>query len=78
MQALETIKAIDFNNQSLLFTYQTIFGCSNSFNSDISLIAVDGTPSSSLSNRIFFKATSAPVFLFFPLYTTPYVPEYNE
>lgn len=37
-------------------------------------MAVDGTPSSSLSRRIFLSATCLPVFLFLPLYTTPYVP----
>lgn len=38
------------------------------------LIAVDGIPSSSASNRIFFMATIWPVWRFLPLYTTPYVP----
>lgn len=52
----------------------TMFGCFNSFNKDISRIAVDGTPSSSVSKRIFFIATISPVFLCLPLYTTPYVP----
>lgn len=37
-------------------------------------IAVDGMPSSSASNRIFFIATIWPVKRFLPLYTTPYVP----
>lgn len=52
----------------------TTFGCCSSFRSEISLIEVDGTPSSSLSKRIFFSATNWLVFLFFALYTTPYVP----
>ena len=55
-------------------SYLTIFGCLNSFNSDISLIAVEGIPSSSASSRILFKATISSVTLFFALYTTPYVP----
>lgn len=38
-------------------------------------IAVDGIPSSSASNRIFFMATIWPVLRFLPLYTTPYVPK---
>ena len=50
-----------------LFTYATMFGCCNSFKRDISRMAVDGTPSSSLSNLIFFKATYLLVFLFLPL-----------
>ena len=55
-----------------------MFGCCNSLSSEISRIAVEGTPSSSLSKRIFFKATVLFVFLFFPLYTTPYVPKTQE
>jgi preprotein translocase subunit SecF len=41
----------------ILHIYLTIFGCCNSLSSDISLIAVDGMPSSSLSSLIFFIAT---------------------
>lgn len=51
-----------------------MLGCCSSFSREISLIAVDGIPSSSLSRRIFFIATICPVILFRPLYTTPYVP----
>lgn len=64
-------------NQFFL-TYHTIFGCCSSFNKEISLIAVDGTPSSSDSKRIFFRATNRPDFLFLPLYTTPYVPNHEK
>lgn len=59
---------------NLLFrdTYDTILGCCNSFNNDISRNAVDGTPSSSpASKRIFFNATKSPVILSFALYTIP-------
>ena len=56
-------------------SYLTIFGCCSSFREEISLIAVEGTPSSSLSKRIFFIATILLVFLLRPLYTMPYVPE---
>ena len=52
----------------------TILGCLNSFKREISLIAVDGIPSSSASNLIRFKATIFPEFLSLALYTTPYVP----
>jgi hypothetical protein len=41
----------------ILLIYLTIFGCCNSLSSDISLIAVEGMPSSSLSSLIFFIAT---------------------
>lgn len=64
-------------NQFFL-TYHTIFGCCSSFNNEISLIAVEGTPSSSDSKRIFFRATNRPDFLFLPLYTTPYVPNHEK
>ena len=37
-------------------------------------MAVLGTPSSSVSSRIFFMATMLPVDLCCALYTTPYVP----
>lgn len=49
----------------------TILSCCNSFNTDISRMAVDGTPSSSLSRRIFFNATVLPLFRSSALYTTP-------
>ena len=39
------------------YTYSTTLGCLIPFKSDISLIAVLGTPSSSFSSFIFFKAT---------------------
>ena len=45
----------------LVFTYSTIFGCFMPLSSEISLIAVEGTPSSSFSSLIFFKATNSPV-----------------
>lgn len=64
-------------NQFFL-THHTIFGCCSSFNKEISLIAVEGTPSSSDSKRIFFRATNRPDFLFLPLYTTPYVPNHEK
>lgn len=64
-------------NQFFL-AYHTIFGCCSSFNKEISLIAVEGTPSSSDSKRIFFRATNRPDFLFLPLYTTPYVPNHEK
>ena len=35
----------------------TMLGCCNSLSKEISLMAVDGTPSSSDSSRIFFIAT---------------------
>lgn len=43
--------------------YLTTFGCWTSFKIDISLMAVLGTPSSSVSKRIFFRATNLPVAL---------------
>jgi len=36
----------------------TTFGCLRVFKIEISQIAVEGTPSSSFSNQIFFKATN--------------------
>lgn len=54
-----------------IIPYLTIFGWRSSFNREISRIAVLGTPSSSLSNLIFFMATTWPVVLCLPLYTTP-------
>ncbi|KAM3139986.1 hypothetical protein pb186bvf_007786 [Paramecium bursaria] len=54
----------------------TILGCGyNSFKIEISLIAVEGTPSSSFSNLIFFKATNSFVTESLALYTTPQVPK---
>ena len=44
------------------------------FSRDISRIAVEGTPSDSVSSRIFFKATTCSVILSVALYTIPYVP----
>jgi len=38
-----------------------MFGCFNSFNKDISLMAVHGTPSSSESKRIRLRAQISPV-----------------
>lgn len=58
-------------------SYRTTFGCWSSLRREISLTEVLGTPSSSLSRRIFFIATTCPVVLFLPLYTTPYVPNEN-
>ena len=37
-------------------SYSTILGCLSSFKIEISLIAVEGIPSSSFSNLIFFNA----------------------
>lgn len=68
----------DVNLTQIFPTYHTIFGCCSSFNREISLIAVEGTPSSSDSRRIFFRATNRPDFLFLPLYTTPYVPDHER
>jgi hypothetical protein len=45
------------NIYTILLTYLTMLGCCNSLRRDISLIAVDGMPSSSFSNLIFFIAT---------------------
>ena len=44
------------------FTYSTILGCLMPFRREISRIAVDGTPSSSFSSLIFFRATNSPVW----------------
>lgn len=49
----------------------TMFTCCSSFSSEISRIAVGGTPSSSCSRRIFFSAIMSPVSLCRALYTTP-------
>jgi len=42
-------------------TYSTTFGCLRPFSRLISRMAVEGTPSSSFSRRIFFRATIWPV-----------------
>lgn len=58
---------------------QTTLGWSlSSLSNEISRTAVLGIPSSASSRRIFFKATSLFVFLFRPLYTTPYVPGHKQ
>ena len=41
----------------LMYTYSTTLGCLRPLSKLISRMAVDGTPSSSFSNLIFFKAT---------------------
>lgn len=52
--------------------YLTIFGWGwSSFKMEISLMAVDGTPSSSFYNLIFFRATIFFVFKSLALKTTP-------
>lgn len=56
-------------------THRTILSSFNSLSRDISRMAVLGTPSSSASSLIFFKATTSPELMSFALYTTPYVPE---
>ena len=43
---------------NLINTYSTTFGCLTPLRRDISLILVLGTPSSSFSNFIFFRATT--------------------
>jgi hypothetical protein len=53
---------------------RTMFGCRNSFNKEISRMAVDGIPSSSASNRMRFKAIIVSEMRSLALYTTPYVP----
>lgn len=55
-------------------TYLTTFSSFNSLSRLISRMAVLGTPSSSASSLIFFRATTSPVVLSLALYTTPYVP----
>lgn len=42
-------------------TYSTMLGCLMPLRREISRIAVDGTPSSSFSSLIFFRATKSPV-----------------
>ena len=48
--------------------------CCISLRSEISRMAVEGTPSSSCSRRIFLSAIVSLVWRSLPLYTTPYVP----
>lgn len=55
----------------------TMFGSSSSLRSEISRMAVLGTPSSSASSRIFLSATVRFVLTSFALYTTPYVPVHS-
>lgn len=45
----------------ILCTYSTMFGCLIPLRSEISLMAVEGTPSSSFSSLIFLRATNSPV-----------------
>jgi hypothetical protein len=52
----------------------TMFRCCISLRREISRMAVDGTPSSSCSRRIFLSAIVSLVWRSLPLYTTPYVP----
>jgi hypothetical protein len=58
----------------LLTTDLTMFRCCISLRREISRMAVDGTPSSSCSSRIFLSAIVSLVYRSLPLYTTPYVP----
>ena len=72
--ALEKIKlllAYQYDLDQGQYTYSTTFGCLRFFSKEISLIAVDGTPSSSFSSLIFLIATNSPVSRFLALYTTP-------
>lgn len=55
-------------------TYRTILSSLSSLSSEISRMAVLGTPSSSASSRIFLSATIWFVLTSRALYTTPYVP----
>ena len=55
-------------------THPTMLSCLSSFSNEISRMAVDGTPSSSCSSRMRFRATTLSVVLLRALYTTPYVP----
>lgn len=55
-------------------THRTMCSSLSSLSRLISRIAVLGTPSSSASSRIFFRATIEPVETSRALYTTPYVP----
>lgn len=71
---VEVIKYYSRRVNHELDAYLTIFGCLNSFNNDISRIAVEGIPSSSDSRRIRFRATIVSDILSFALYTCPYVP----
>jgi len=47
--------------------FTTLGWCLSSLRSEISLTAVEGTPSSSTSRRIFFKAANFPVLVFLAL-----------
>jgi len=59
---------VRYESQEKKITHCTMKGYFlNSFNMDISLIAVDGHPSSSVSSLIFFKAASSPVGICFAL-----------
>jgi hypothetical protein len=55
--------------------HRTILSSLSSLRSEISRMAVLGTPSSSASSRIFLSATIWFVVTSFALYTTPYVPD---
>ena len=55
-------------------TNRTTCGCCSSLRREISRMAVEGTPSSSPSSFIFFRATSFDVPLISALNTVPYVP----
>lgn len=48
--------------------------CESICKSETSRRAVEGTPSSSISSLVFFRATRRPVLLSLALYTLPYVP----
>lgn len=61
----------EITNEMIAPLYLTMFGCLSSFRRLISLMAVQGTPSSSESSRILLRATIWPVSLFFALYTIP-------
>lgn len=65
-----------YNRFSCMMTSSsdTMLAWVSSFRIVISRMAVDGTPSSSFSNRIFLRATREPTFFDRALYTTPYVP----
>ena len=72
VQLLFTRGVDDVHEAEWCEAYLTILGCGlSSLRMEISLMAVDGTPSSSFSNLIFFKATSSLVFLSLARYTTP-------
>ncbi len=57
---IETIVCVDhlFESKGLEgYAYSTTLGCLSPFRSEISRIAVEGTPSTSFSSLIFFSAT---------------------